>query len=359
MKNPKYIARNIKQNMAQSIGQNIAFSAIQVTQAAAIACLPWVGRGDAMAADGAAVDAMREALNALPIAGRIVIGEGERDIAPMLYIGEEVGSGWINESANGSGANSSGANGSNADGARSGAKANSEEIDIAVDPLEGTNLCAISAPNAMTVIAMAQRGNLLHAPDVYMDKIAVGGGLPEGIIDINASVKTNLSAVAKARHKHLSDMLVVILDRPRHAELIASVREAGARVQLISDGDVAAIIEAANGKVDMLIGSGGAPEGVLAAAALRCLGGQMQARLLFTDDAQKKRANKMGIVDFSKVYKTSELANGDVIFAATGVTDGALLQGVSLANGKIITDSICMESSTQTVQRIKTTNIVF
>jgi fructose-1,6-bisphosphatase II / sedoheptulose-1,7-bisphosphatase len=304
----------------------IAFNAIQVTQAAAIACEPWIGRGDGMAADGAAVDAMRNALGAMPISGRIVIGEGERDEAPMLYIGEELGLGG-------------------------------EELDIAVDPLEGTNLCANALPNALTVLAMAKRGNLLHAPDVYMDKIAVGGGLPEGIIDINASVKTNLSALAKARGKDINDMLVVILDRPRHAELIAHAREAGARVRLISDGDVSSIIEAAMGKVDMVIGSGGAPEGVLAAAALRCLGGQMQGRLLFNDDAQKQRAQTMGISDFSKIYSAQELAKGDVIFAATGVTSGVLLKGVVHKQGKITTESICMESATKTIQRIKTTII--
>jgi fructose-1,6-bisphosphatase II / sedoheptulose-1,7-bisphosphatase len=304
----------------------IAFNAIGVTQAAAIACLQWIGRGDGMAADGAAVDAMRNALSAMQISGRIVIGEGERDEAPMLYIGEELGCGG-------------------------------EELDIAVDPLEGTNLCATASPNALTVLAMAKRGNLLHAPDVYMDKIAVGGGLPEGIIDINASVKTNLSALAKARGKDINDMLVVILDRPRHAELIAHTKEAGARVRHISDGDVSAIIEAATGAVDMVIGSGGAPEGVLAAAALRCLGGQMQGRLLFNDDAQKQRAQMMGIVDLSKIYVANELAKGDVVFAATGVTNGVLLKGVVQKNGKITTESICMESATQTIQRIKTTII--
>jgi fructose-1,6-bisphosphatase II / sedoheptulose-1,7-bisphosphatase len=304
----------------------IAFNAIGVTQAAAISCLPWVGRGDGMAADGAAVDAMRNALGAMQISGRIVIGEGERDEAPMLSIGEELGCGG-------------------------------EDLDIAVDPLEGTNLCANALPNALTVLAMAKRGNLLHAPDVYMDKIAVGGGLPEGIIDINASVRTNLSALAKARGKDINDMLVVILDRPRHAELIAHAREAGARVRLISDGDVSSIIEAAMGKVDMVIGSGGAPEGVLAAAALRCLGGQMQGRLLFNDDAQKQRAQTMGISDFSKIYSAQELAKGDVIFAATGVTSGVLLKGVVHKQGKITTESICMESATKTIQRIKTTII--
>ena len=260
------------------------------------------------------------------ISGRIVIGEGERDEAPMLYIGEELGNGG-------------------------------EELDIAVDPLEGTNLCANALPNALTILAMAKRGNLLHAPDVYMDKIAVGGGLPEGIIDINASVKTNLSALAKARGKDINDMLVVILDRPRHAEVIAHAREAGARVRLISDGDVSAIIEAATGAVDMVIGSGGAPEGVLAAAALRCLGGQMQGRLLFNDDEQKQRAQTMGITDFSKIYSAQELAKGDVIFAATGVTSGALLKGVVQKSGKITTESICMESAAKTIQRIKTTII--
>jgi fructose-1,6-bisphosphatase II / sedoheptulose-1,7-bisphosphatase len=269
---------------------------------------------------------MRNALGAMQISGRIVIGEGERDEAPMLYIGEELGCGG-------------------------------EDLDIAVDPLEGTNLCANALPNALTVLAMAKRGNLLHAPDVYMDKIAVGGGLPEGIIDINASVKTNLSALAKARGKDINDMLVVILDRPRHAELIAHAREAGARVRLISDGDVSSIIEAAMGKVDMVIGSGGAPEGVLAAAALRCLGGQMQGRLLFNDDAQKQRAQTMGISDFSKIYSAQELAKGDVIFAATGVTSGVLLKGVVHKQGKITTESICMESATKTIQRIKTTII--
>lgn len=273
----------------------------QVTQGAALACHAWVGRGDEKLADQAAVQAMRSALNALPIHGKVVIGEGERDAAPMLYIGEEVGRGGI-------------------------------EVDIALDPLEGTTLCANADSGALTVLAVSERGGLLHAPDVYMEKIAVGAGLPPEIVNLDDSIKNNLKNLARAKKVNVSDLMVTILKRPRHQELIAQVRAAGARIKLISDGDVSAVIttNAAIGAVsDLYIGIGGAPEGVLAACAQKCLGGQMQGRLLFADTEQQKRAQNMGITDLNKIYNHDEMAKGEVIFAATGVTDGALLRGVS------------------------------
>jgi fructose-1,6-bisphosphatase II / sedoheptulose-1,7-bisphosphatase len=313
---------------ALTMDRNFALEAVRVTEAAALACSHLIGRGDEKAADQAAVNAMRDALNGLDINGTVVIGEGERDKAPMLYIGEKVGSG------------------------------NGPAIDIALDPLEGTTICATGGPNSLAVLAMAEHGGFLHAPDVYMDKIAVGGGLPEGVVDLDASPRENLANLAKAKGCEIADLTVVILERDRHGELIAKTREAGARVQLIGDGDVAGVISttAAATGVDMYCGIGGAPEGVLAAAALRCIGGQFQGRLLFNDEEQQERARRMGVSDLSKKYSMSELASGDVMFAATGVTDGTMLRGVKRWKGGASTHSIIMRSKTGTVRTIEATH---
>jgi fructose-1,6-bisphosphatase II / sedoheptulose-1,7-bisphosphatase len=306
--------------------RNLALEAVRVTERAAIASSAWMGRGDEKAADQAAVDAMRQALNVLDIDGTVVIGEGERDEAPMLYIGERVGSG------------------------------NGPKVDIALDPLEGTTITATGGPNAIACIAIAGEGGFLNAPDTYMDKIAVGGGLPEGVIDINASPKENLANLAKAKGVEIGNLVALILDRPRHQELIAKVREAGARIRLIRDGDVAGVIATArpNSGIDLYIGIGGAPEGVLAAAALRSIGGQMQGRLHFRNDDERVRAGNMGITDLDRVYGLHDLAAGDVMFAATGVTDGTMLSGVRGFAGGVITESIVMRSKTGTVRVIET-----
>ncbi len=297
----------------------------RVTEAAAIASEKLIGRGDEKAADAAAVHAMREAFNKLAIDGTIVIGEGERDEAPMLYIGEKVGKGG-------------------------------EKVDIALDPLEGTTICAKNMPNSLTVLAVAEHGKLLNAPDVYMDKIAVGGGLPDGIIDLDKSPSENVIAVAGAKGKKPEDVMVCVLDRPRHAKIIEELRELGCGIMLIGDGDVAGIIATTDPLtgVDLYIGSGGAPEGVLAAAALRCIGGQLQARLLFRNDVERARAAKWGVTDLNRKYNLEDLAQGDVIFAATGVTDGNLLKGVHRVGNIITTESIVMRASTRTVRRIST-----
>jgi fructose-1,6-bisphosphatase II / sedoheptulose-1,7-bisphosphatase len=271
---------------------------------------------------------MRQALNSLAIDGEVVIGEGERDEAPMLYIGEKVGTG------------------------------EGPEIDIALDPLEGTTITAKGGPNALAVIAMANKGGFLKAPDVYMDKIAVGGDLPKDLIDIDSTPAQNLKALALAKRVDVADLVVCVLDRPRHQELIARIREAGARIMLISDGDVSGVIataEAGTG-VDLYLGTGGAPEGVLAAAALRCIGGQMQGRLLFRNDDERERAKRQGIEDFSRVYGLMDLAGGDVMFAATGVTAGPMLRGVRLIPGGAITHSIIMRSKSGTVRTIEATH---
>jgi fructose-1,6-bisphosphatase II / sedoheptulose-1,7-bisphosphatase len=306
--------------------RNLALEAVRVTEAAALAASRLMGRGDEMAADQAAVDAMRRALNVLHIDGTVVIGEGERDEAPMLYIGEKVGTG------------------------------EGPKIDIALDPLEGTTITAKGGPNALAVIAMAGDGGFLHAPDVYMEKIAVGGGLPDGVVDIDAEPAENLENLAKAKGVDVSDLVVCILDRPRHAALIAKTREAGARIQLISDGDVSGVIATsmADSGVDMYVGSGGAPEGVLAAAALRCIGGQMQGRLVFRNGDEKARAARWGITDLDQKYSLLELASGDVMFAATGVTDGSMLRGVRRYGEGATTNSIIMRSSTGTVRQLST-----
>jgi fructose-1,6-bisphosphatase II / sedoheptulose-1,7-bisphosphatase len=299
---------------------------VRVTEAAAVAVTNFTGRGDEKAADQAAVDAMRQALNSLEIEGEVVIGEGERDEAPMLYIGEKVGTG------------------------------KGPKLDIALDPLEGTTIAARAMPNALAVLAMAERGNFLNAPDVYMDKIAIGGGYPKGVVDLDMTPAENIEALAKAKSRPVADIMACILDRPRHAELIKAVRETGAGIQLIPDGDVAGVIATSmpGTGVDIYMGSGGAPEGVLAAAALRCIGGQMQGRLIFRNDDERGRAAKLGVTDLKRKYSLEELASGDVIFAATGVTDGSMLEGVRHIPGGYSTHSLVMRSSTGTVRWIKT-----
>ncbi|ALG71188.1 fructose 1,6-bisphosphatase [Azospirillum thiophilum] len=307
--------------------RNLALEAVRVTEAAALSASLLMGRGDEKLADQAAVDAMRQALNTLYIDGTVVIGEGERDEAPMLYIGEKVGAGI------GSG----------------------PKVDIALDPLEGTTICATGGPNSLAVIAMAEEGGFLNAPDVYMDKIAVGAGLPDNVVDLDETPANNLKALAAAKGTDVEELLVCILNRPRHAELIARVREAGARIMLINDGDVSGVIatsQAGTG-VDMYVGSGGAPEGVLAAAALRCIGGQFQGRLLFRNDDEKARAAKWGVTDLDKKYSLHELARGNVMFAATGVTDGAMLKGVRRFPGGAYTHSVIMRSKSGTVRYIE------
>ncbi|MBI1244091.1 MAG: class II fructose-bisphosphatase [Alphaproteobacteria bacterium] len=310
-----------------ALDRNLALEVVRVTEAAALAASRLMGRGDEKAADQAAVDAMRRALNSLAIEGTVVIGEGERDEAPMLFIGEKVGQGG-------------------------------PKVDIALDPLEGTTITAKGGPNALAVIAMAEQGGFLNAPDVYMDKIAVGGGLPEGIVDLDAKPADNLKHLAKAKGVDISDLVVCILDRPRHSELIARVREAGARIMLISDGDVSGVIATSRPEsgVDIYMGSGGAPEGVLAAAALRCIGGQIQGRLLFRNDDEKGRAARLGIKDLNRKYGILELAKGDVMFAATGVTDGSMLKGIRRYPGGASTHSIVMRSKTGTVRVVEATH---
>ena len=309
------------------LGRMLVMEVGRVTEAAAIACARLRGRGDVKAADQAATDAMRKELARINIRGKVVIGEGEMDEAPMLYIGEELGTG------------------------------NGPAVDIAVDPLEGTTLCAKSMPNALAVLAISEQGGLLHAPDMYMDKIAVGPGLPEGCVDLDRSVRENLEAVAKGRGKPISEVTACILDRPRHADIIQAVRDAGASAQLISDGDIAGVIWTTDPEqtgVDIYLGSGGAPEGVLAAAALACTGGQMQGRLLSANDEERARAERMG-ADVNRKYAIQDMARGDVIFSATGVTDGSLLQGVHFNGEFAETETIMMRSVTGTVRRVKTT----
>src|SRR4051794_17916302 len=304
--------------------RNLALEAVRVTEAAALSASRLMGRGDEKAADQAAVDAMRQALNSLLIDGTVVIGEGERDEAPMLFIGEKVGTGQ------------------------------GPKIDIALDPLEGTTITAKGGANALAVLAMADDGGFLNAPDVYMDKIAVGGGLPAEVVDLDEAPATNLKNLAQAKQLEISDLVVCILDRPRHGELIAKVREAGARIMLIGDGDVSGVIATSrpDSGVDLYVGSGGAPEGVLAAAALRCIGGQMQGRLIFRNDDEKARAARIGITDLNRKYGLLDLAKGDVMFAATGVTTGTMLQGVRRFPGGAVTHSMVMRSKSGTVRII-------
>ncbi len=301
---------------------------VRVTEAAAISAAKLIGRGDEKAADAAAVEAMRAALNELAMDGTVVIGEGERDEAPMLFIGEKVGS------AIGTG----------------------PKIDIALDPLEGTTITAKAGPNALAVLAIAEEGNLLNAPDVYMDKLAVGPGYPAGVIDLDKTPTENVAAVAAAKGVEPNEIIVCVLDRPRHAALIAELRAIGCGIQLIPDGDVAGVIATTNEDtgIDLYMGSGGAPEGVLAAAALRCVGGQFKGRLLFRNDDERGRARKWGITDLNKIYDLEELAKGDCIFAATGVTDGSLLAGVKhRRDGVMTTETVVMRASSGTVRWVK------
>ena len=302
--------------------RNLALEAVRVTEAAALNCAHWTGRGDEKAADQAAVDAMRKAFDALPIDGTVVIGEGERDEAPMLYIGEKVGSGG-------------------------------PKVDIALDPLEGTTICATGAPNALAVIAMADGGNLLHCPDTYMSKIAVGP-MGKGVVDLDKTPTENLRALAEAKRCKIEDLTVIILSRPRHETIIQEVRKAGARIRLIGDGDVSAAIATTKPEtgIDLLLGIGGAPEGVLAAAALRCVGGEFQGRLAPRNDEEIERAKKMGVSDIKKKFGIEELAAGDVMFAATGVTDGDYLRGVHFFPGGATTQSVVMRSKTKTIRVI-------
>ncbi|HEY8948910.1 MAG TPA: class II fructose-bisphosphatase [Rhizomicrobium sp.] len=311
--------------MSQLLDRAFALEAVRVTEAAAISAARQIGRGDEHAADQAAVEAMRIAFNQLPIDGTVVIGEGERDEAPMLYIGEKVGAGGV-------------------------------AVDIALDPLEGTTLTAKALPNALAVMAMAEPGTLLNAPDTYMDKIAIGGGYAEGVIDLDASPADNVMSLAKAKGVKPNEIRALVLDRPRHAHIIEGIRSTGAAVQLITDGDVAGVIATSDPMtgIDIYMGQGGAPEGVLAAAALRCVGGQIQTRLVFKKEDEKRRAEKLGIKDFNKKYTLMDLASGDVIFAASGVTDGSMLRGVHVDRDFITTESIVMRSATSTVRWVKT-----
>jgi fructose-1,6-bisphosphatase II / sedoheptulose-1,7-bisphosphatase len=297
----------------------------RVSEAAALASAKLVGRGDEKAADQAAVDAMRTQLNMLDIAGRVVIGEGERDEAPMLYIGEEVGTG------------------------------KGPEVDIALDPLEGTTLTAKDFPNALTVIAMAPRGTMLHAPDVYMDKLAIGPGFATDTVTLDMTPAERVRALAAAKGCDPSDITVCVLERPRHEDMIADIRSTGAAIRLIMDGDVAGVIHCAEPEltgIDMYMGSGGAPEGVLAAAALKCMGGQIYGRLLFRNDDEISRARRAGITDLDKIYTRDEMITGDVIFAATGVTDGSIVKGIRSEPGWVTTDTLLMRSKTGSVRRM-------
>lgn len=305
--------------------RNLSLGLARVSEAAAIACASLIGRGDEKAADQAAVDAMRNQLNKLDIAGVVVIGEGERDEAPMLFIGEEVGTG------------------------------NGPGVDIALDPLEGTTLTAKDMPNALAVIAMGPRGSMLHAPDVYMDKLAIGPGFRTGVVTLDMSPAERVSALAAAKGCSTNDITVCVLERPRHEDMIAEIRGTGAAIRLITDGDVAGVMHCAEPDItgiDMYMGSGGAPEGVLAAAALKCMGGQIFGRLLFRNDDERARATKAGITNFDRVYTRDDLVTGDVIFAATGVTDGSLVPGIKREVGFVTAETILMRSKTGSVRRM-------
>ncbi|MFO1014228.1 MAG: class II fructose-bisphosphatase [Caulobacteraceae bacterium] len=306
------------------LDRGLVLEAVRVTEAAAIAAWRLAGRGDEKEADQAAVDAMRTALNELPIDGLIVIGEGERDEAPMLFIGEKVGKGG-------------------------------PRVDIALDPLEGTTLTAKAMANALAVMAWAPAGTLLNAPDTYMDKIACGPGFKPGIINLDATPADNVKALAAAKGVKPEDITVCVLDRPRHADIIASLRGVGARVHLITDGDVAGVINTADPEtgIDLYIGQGGAPEGVLACAALKCVGGQFEGRLVFRNADEKGRASRLGITDFDRKYKLDEIVQADAIFAMTGVTNGALVDGVKFSGGFVHTHSLVMNSSTRTVRKVR------
>jgi fructose-1,6-bisphosphatase II / sedoheptulose-1,7-bisphosphatase len=305
--------------------RNLSLGLARVSEAAAIACAPLIGRGDEKAADQAAVDAMRTQLNKLDIAGVVVIGEGERDEAPMLFIGEEVGTG------------------------------KGPGVDIALDPLEGTTLTAKDMPNALAVIAMGPRGSMLHAPDVYMDKLAVGPGFRKGVVTLDMSPSERVSALAAANGCSTNDITVCVLERPRHEQMIEELRSTGAAIRLITDGDVAGVMHTAEPiktGIDMYMGSGGAPEGVLAAAALKCMGGQIFGRLMFRNDDERARARKAGITNFDRVYTLDDMVTGDVIFAATGVTDGSLVPGIKREVGFVTAETILMRSKTGSVRRM-------
>jgi fructose-1,6-bisphosphatase II / sedoheptulose-1,7-bisphosphatase len=319
-------ASSITVEAHQALERILSLEIVRVTERAAVSAARLRGRGNEKAADQAAVDAMRRELNNLPIRGTVVIGEGERDEAPMLFIGEEVGrqTGFI--------------------------------VDIAVDPLEGTTLCAKNMPGAIATMAMAEGGTLLNAPDVYMEKIAIGPGYPAGVVDLDAPAEQNIVALAKAKGVKPENITALILDRPRHADLIAGVRKAGAAVRLITDGDVAGVIHTADPEstgVDIYMGIGGAPEGVLAAAALRCIGGQMQCRLVLDTEEKRARSAKMGIKDPRKKYEIEDMVKGDCLFAATGVTDGSMLRGVKFRGDVIETETVVMRSVTGTVRWIR------
>lgn len=321
-------AANMPDNDA-FMDRNLALEVVRVTEAAALAASTLVGRGDKHGADQVAVDAMRDALNSLHIRGRIVIGEGERDEAPMLYIGEEVGDG------------------------------KGPRIDIALDPLEGTDITAAGGPNAMAVVAMTDEGGFLNAPDVYMDKIAVGPSVSPDVLDLDAPIGDVLKRIAKEKGGSVNELMVCILDRPRHADLIRDVRTAGARITLIGDGDVSAVIATTQEDtgIDVYVGNGGAPEGVLAAAALQCIGGSMLGRLVFRNNDERDRGERWGIKDFNKIYTTDDLASGEnVMFAATGVTDGTMLRGVRRYAGGAKTSSLVMRSKSGTIRRIEATH---
>ena len=313
---------------SSALDRVLVLEMVRVTEAAAIAASTWIGRGDNDAADAAAVEAMRMALNELPLCGTVVIGEGERDEAPMLYIGEKVGC----------------------------AQDNGTEIDIALDPLEGTTLTANAGPNALAVLAIAESGCLLNAPDTYMEKLAIGPGYPESTIDLARSPADNVRSLAAAKGVEPREIIACVLDRPRHAEIIRQLRELGCGIKLIPDGDVAGVIATADPDtgIDVYMGSGGAPEGVLAAAALRCVGGQMQGKLVFRNDDEIARARRWGIDDLERIYHLNDMARGDCIFAATGVTDGSLLDGVHRRKTCVTTESIVMRASTGTVRRVST-----
>ena len=311
--------------------RSLSLGLARVSEAAAIACAPLIGRGDEKAADQAAVDAMRTQLNKLDIAGVVVIGEGERDEAPMLFIGEEVGTG------------------------------NGPGVDIALDPLEGTTLTAKDMPNALAVIAMGPRGSMLHAPDVYMDKLAIGPGFAPGVVTLDMSPSERVKALAEAKGCSIRDITVCVLERPRHEDMIAEMRATGAAIRLITDGDVAGVMhcaEAARTGIDMYMGSGGAPEGVLAAAALKCMGGQIFGRLMFRNDDERRRATAAGITDFDRIYTRDDMVTSDVIFAATGVTDGSLLPGIKREPGFVTAETMLMRSKTGSVRHMRYRNPV-
>jgi len=323
--NPHGVWGTIMSQTADFNDRMLSLGLARVAEQAAIASASLIGRGDEKAADQAAVNAMREQLNLLDIAGVVVIGEGERDEAPMLFIGEEVGTG------------------------------NGPGVDIALDPLEGTTLTAKDMPNALTVIAMGPRGSMLHAPDVYMDKLAIGPGYPEGIVTLDMPYATRVSALATAKGCKPSDITVCILERPRHQKMIADVRETGASIRLITDGDVAGVMhcaESATTGIDMYMGEGGAPEGVLAASALKCMGGQIYGRLLFRNDDERGRAAKAGITDLDRIYSRDDMVTQDVIFAATGVTGGSLLPEIKREVGFVTTETLLMRSKTGSVRRM-------